>query len=182
MKSEELLDAIGTVEDIYIKKAKEKQNSYKKRWIIIASAACFAVLVCLPVLLLSTMRMGSANPGEMAPPLENGLPRVEISYINGIVKEKITYDTDEYIEPLVEYITLTIDTKQGIEYPRTDTNDELDQDDIDIYLFDSAGNIVAAYLLNQNSLFDYQTFTVYKLTDEELSKLHKLLWMEKEEE
>lgn len=182
MKPEELLDAIGTVEDIYIKKAKEKQKSYKKCWIIIASAACFAALVCLPVFLLSTMRMGSANPGEMAPPLENGLSRVEITYINGIVQEKITYNADEYIEPLVEYITHIIDKKQGIEYPRTDTNDDLDPNDIDIYLFDSAGNTVAAYLLNQNSLFDYRTFTVYKLSDEELSELQKLLWMEKEEE
>jgi len=31
-------------------------------------------------------------------------------------------------------------------------------------------------------LFDYQTFTVYKLTDEELSELYKVLWMEKKEE
>ena len=50
MNSMDILDAIGAVDDILLKKAKEKQKSHKAVWTAIGSlAACFLLLVTLPM-------------------------------------------------------------------------------------------------------------------------------------
>ena len=50
MNSMDILDAIGAVDDVLIKKAKEKQKSHKAVWTAIGSlAACFLLLVTLPM-------------------------------------------------------------------------------------------------------------------------------------
>lgn len=50
MNSMDILDAIGAVDDVLLKKAKEKQKSHKAVWTAIGSlAACFLLLVTLPI-------------------------------------------------------------------------------------------------------------------------------------
>ena len=50
MNSMDILDAIGAVDDVLLKKAKEKQKSHKAVWTAIGSlAACFLLLVTLPM-------------------------------------------------------------------------------------------------------------------------------------
>ncbi len=52
MKSYDLLEAIGNVDDACVKKAKEKKKVSKKKWVAIASlAACLALtVICIPTL------------------------------------------------------------------------------------------------------------------------------------
>ena len=50
MNSMDILDAIGAVDDVLLKKAKGKQKSHKAVWTAIGSlAACFLLLVTLPM-------------------------------------------------------------------------------------------------------------------------------------
>lgn len=52
MKPDDILDAIGNVDDVYIKKAKEKKKAHKVMWIAISTiAACLALFVVSPMLL-----------------------------------------------------------------------------------------------------------------------------------
>lgn len=56
----DILDAIGAVDDILVKKAKEKQKSHKAVWTAVGIiAACFLLILILPTVLL--LRSGGSD-------------------------------------------------------------------------------------------------------------------------
>ncbi len=69
MRSIDILNAVGEVDDEYVTKAKAKKTSYKKVWIALGSslAACLALFLAVPIMF--AMRGASAlAPGTAAPP------------------------------------------------------------------------------------------------------------------
>ena len=63
MKPDDILDAIGNVEEIYVKKAKEKKKSHWMTWIAVSSiAACVAVMIGIPFLSFFLHGAGSSAP------------------------------------------------------------------------------------------------------------------------
>lgn len=64
MKSIDILEAIGSVDDEYIKKAKEHQKSKRNLWITLSSiAACIAAIIIIP-LIISSMNNYSGFDGS----------------------------------------------------------------------------------------------------------------------
>lgn len=64
MKSDDILDAIGNVDDACVKKAKEKKKSHKAIWITIGSLAACAVLRYLPFIFIAMHGAGAAMDGS----------------------------------------------------------------------------------------------------------------------
>lgn len=63
MNSMDILDAIGKVDDILIKRAKENQKSHKAVWAAIGTiAACFFLIITLPIVLVAFRGASSAAP------------------------------------------------------------------------------------------------------------------------
>ena len=62
MKRDDILDAIGNVDDACVKRAKEKKKSHKKVWITLGSlAACLLVVFMLPGIILNFGGYDSAD-------------------------------------------------------------------------------------------------------------------------
>ena len=82
MKREDILDAIGNVDDACIKRAKEKKKSHRKLWIAIGSlAACLLVVFMLPAIVLSGGYGSSFNEHDEEPEIE--YKDVWIYYVEG---------------------------------------------------------------------------------------------------
>lgn len=84
MKSSDILDAIGKVDDKCVKKAKEKKKANKKIWVVVGSiAACLVLLFVAPFVHVLFDGAGTAAPEnnnqEMAVASEN----VWIYYVDG---------------------------------------------------------------------------------------------------
>lgn len=63
MKSSEILDAIGKVDDECVKKAREKKKSNKRIWITVGSlAACMVLLFMAPFIYIAFQGANSAAP------------------------------------------------------------------------------------------------------------------------
>lgn len=63
MKSSDILDAIGKVDDASVRKAKEKKKSSKKIWITVGSlAACMVLIFMAPFIYIAFQGANSAAP------------------------------------------------------------------------------------------------------------------------
>lgn len=83
MRPDDILDAIGNVDDIYVKRAKEKKKSYKRVWVTMGSLAA-----CLAVVILSVGIRGFMLGGDGTISTEDrfGYPlkeNLEIYYVEG---------------------------------------------------------------------------------------------------
>lgn len=74
MKPDDILDAIGNVDETCVKKAKEKKKLNKKVWFTVGSLAACAVLVfCLPFIFSSGFLNDSITTGSPAPDGETAI-------------------------------------------------------------------------------------------------------------
>ena len=48
MKADDLLDAIGEVDDVWVKRAKEKKKTHRALWAVGTLAACICIVMMLP--------------------------------------------------------------------------------------------------------------------------------------
>lgn len=63
MKSNDILDAIGNVDDEYVKKAKEKQRSVKPVWIMVGTlAACLMLAFIIPNIIINFTCKNNSAP------------------------------------------------------------------------------------------------------------------------
>lgn len=191
MKPENILDAIGNVDDNCIKNAKEKKKSLKKYWISIgAMAACLALVVILvheigkiPVVIPSvTQTPGSQNPDSKNPDLAD--PQYAFSYITVYYN----FDSKLKIAPaqhslgktemvnVLSYMGSIIESREGKYYKDDEWNYDIQKKDVVIECVDLENESQAEYLLTYNCLFDYQTNTEYTLSEEEVKELKALLW------
>jgi len=180
MKPENILDAIGNVDDTCIKEAKEKKKSQKTYWISISAlAACLALVVGVPYI-SKTMNGIGKNPVIVPPDTQN--PQYAFSYIrvfyNFNSKSKIaprqnTLENTE-MDKVLEYIETIIESREGISYKNDEWEHEVQEKDVSINCIDFENKLQAEYLLTTNSLFDYQTNTEYTLSEEEVQQLKAL--------
>lgn len=186
MKPENILDAIGNVDDTCIKNAKEKKKTLKKYWISIGTmAACLALVVIIiqgigkiPVVIpFDTQTPGSQNP-------DVSISQYAFSYIkvyyNFDSKSKIapaqhSLETTEMVNVL-NYMSSIIESRDGKSYKDNEWNHDVQQKDVVIECIDLENELQAEYLLTNNLLFDYQTNTEYTLSEEEVNELKALLW------
>lgn len=112
MKADDILDAIGDVDEMCVKRAKEKKKSYRTIWIVVGSIAACAALCCLPFLMIAMHGAGAAAPkgnpgnGETAVAYKD----VRIYYVDGNeIKE-----TQEYLPLSAEEIFAVWREKNGI--------------------------------------------------------------------
>lgn len=88
MKPEDILDAIGNVDETCIKKAKEKKKSNKAVWITVTSiAACLALIVSIPYVFFFFHRISNGSSGPHNEEIVIGQDYVWIYYVDG---EKIS--------------------------------------------------------------------------------------------
>ncbi len=198
MKPENILDAIGNVDDTCIKNAKEKKKSRKNFWVSIgAMAACLALVVVIPFISQKMHGIGlnelqnpvvdpldERNPGPQNPDIQN--PDVNKQYAFSYIRVYYNFNSKSKIAPrqntlentkmvnVLEYIESIIDNKEGISYKNDEWNHEVQEKDVSINCIDFENKLQAEYLLTNNSLFDYQTNTEYTLSDEEVKQLKAL--------
>lgn len=84
MKTNDILDAIGNVDESCVKKAKEKTKSHKKIWITIGSlAACVVFVFCLPFIFIALQGANSAAPEGQDDEMAVVVEKVWIYYVDG---------------------------------------------------------------------------------------------------
>lgn len=200
MRPENILDAIGNVDDTCIKNAKEKKTSRKNYWISVgAMAACLALVVAIPFINQTkpgtipgelkrpiTDPFDEQNPGRDNPDIEN--PDVNKQYAFSYIKvyynfnnklklapRQNTLETTEMVDVLEYMESLIANKGEGISYNEGEWNYEAQEKDVLINCMDAENNLQAEYLLTTKSLYDYQTNTEYALTEEEVKELKLLL-------
>lgn len=189
MRAEDLLDAIGYVEDSYIGKAKEKPKTTKKLWAVLGVvAACAALIIGIPVMYATSLITGSDSiPGSdnMSGNKGNGqkaaVSKIEVYRPSNkiiAVVDMITHDSPETTGPIVELVDSIMDSRKGTAYPVTDSNDDMDPEDIIIVYLDNGGNLIVQYRLNGNTLFDCKAYVKYALFDAEVELLTYYLGIE----
>ena len=192
VNSMDILDAIGAVDDILIKRAKEKQKPHKAVWTAVGSiAACFLLILILPVAL--HLRSGGSDGAT-----EN----LEDAQINGFdyVYVQIDVTSSEDAWHFVEYASLkaiheAIDSiigsmendagnnkiqqeavKDESQRPTysADFGSEPEIGDYIITLHHNDGSI-REYRLNATTLTDLTTCVSYSLTKEQAEYLRSLI-------
>lgn len=200
MKPENILEAIGNVDDSCIKNTKEKKKPRKKYWVSVgAMAACLALVVVIPF--VSQTKHGT-GPNELQDPVADPLDERNLGpqnpdiqnkdvskqyafscikvYYNFNNKLKLaprqhTLENTEMVNVLEYMETIIANNKEGISYNNNDWNYEVQEKDVVINCLDGEYKLQAEYLLTDNSLFDYQTNTEYTLSEEEVKQLKELL-------
>lgn len=199
MRPENILDAIGNVDDTCIKNAKEKNKSRKNYWISVGTmAACFALVVIIPF--ISKTELGTTpgelkrpitdpfdeqNPGRDNPDIENpdennqyGFSYIMVYYNfnnkNKIAPRQNTLEDTKMVNVLEYMETIKANKKEVISYKEGEWNYVVQEQDVIINCMDVENNLQAEYLLTTNSLYDYQTNTEYTLSEEEVKQLKAL--------
>lgn len=112
MKSSDILDAIGKVDDECVKKAKEKKKSNKRIWITVGSlAACMVLIFMAPFIYIAFQGANSAEPeGAGGQDLAVESEHVWIYYVDG---EEINR-TSQYLPLSAEQIFYAWREQNGI--------------------------------------------------------------------
>lgn len=134
MKPDDILDAIGNVDDACVERAKKKSRSTKSVWITVGSlAACLVLVLCIPMIIIPSQGGESAAPNADGEGNEMAIhwDDVWIYYVNGdeicrqreylpvspkeifdVWKEKNSIGDDvEFIEVRIDSNSKTTDSK-----------------------------------------------------------------------
>lgn len=165
MNGYDILDAIGVVDDLYIKRAKEKRNYRAIRIALSSVAACLVLMLCASFI-STILRVGSPAP-EMAP-----------DYIYAVAdiwttEERIQYVARENIEPIVEWLQEIANEKQGFAVS-CDFDVKPQPGECKLVLTHHDG-LEMEYRLCANKLYDINEGLEYQLTDEEVKEFELLM-------
>lgn len=84
MKPDDILDAMENIDDVLVKKAKEKTRSQKAVWLTVGSiAAGLALAFCVPYVFFLLNGARNADPGRDGGEMAVGQDYVEIYYVDG---------------------------------------------------------------------------------------------------
>lgn len=178
MKPDDILDAIGAVDDVYVKKAKERKKSGAAVWITVSTiAACLVLFFLLPNI-PNLIGYSAADPGhEGANPATPGGVYQPDNVITEIViignESRWSYASGEQIEPIVDFIGNVFATKPGVN-GEFNFDAELQPDEFLIVLKDQNG-IETEYRLAQTCFYDLSNGRKYEFTIDELNEFKNLL-------
>ncbi len=115
MRSIDILNAVGEVDDEYVTKAKAKKASNKKLWITLGSslAACLALVLAVPIMFAMRGAIdpaaGTAEPhGAAQPPEDYRYPDLEVAPV--YANAKIFYVADGKICSKTQIIELSAES------------------------------------------------------------------------
>ena len=194
MNSMDILDAIGAVDDVLLKKAKEKPKTHKAVWATVGSlAACFLLLVTLPMAFIvfrttNDSAMESLNKSE-ADAMGSDYVYVRIDVASS--KDEwsfVSYDSLKAIHEAI--VDVTGQTNDEDEKDQVQQEAVKDESPFPTYSAESAskpqkgeyiitlrhndGSILKYRLYNQ-SLTDMKNGTIYSLTKEQAEALLSLI-------
>lgn len=187
MRPEDILDAIGEVDEAYIRQAKQKKSSYK--WIIGTAAACLALALAIPAVGVASNSDSFGNESardeiwnEMAEQQESQ----DIAIESGVFDQKdypenwCQAEIHEYgSETVMAYCVEKSMELQAV-LKRISARDsdsiyeEPDAWDYSIQMTDSEGN-VTKYVLRDNGLYNCTEFEYRILDAAELASLREAM-------
>ena len=193
MNSMDILDAIGAVDDILLKKAKEKQKSHKAVWTAIGSlAACFLLLVTLPMAFIVFRGADSMAP-ECADQANGEAMGSDYVYVRiDVASSKdewsfVSYDSLKAIHEAIVDVTGQTNDEDG----KAQTEQEAVKDEsFPAYSAESASKpkkgeyiitlhhhdgSIRKYRLTETTLTDLTTSESYSLTKEQSKHLLSLI-------
>lgn len=193
MNSMDILDAIGAVDDVLLKKAKEKQKSHKAVWTAIGSlAACFLLLVTLPMAFIVFRGADSMAP-ECADQANGEAMGSDYVYVRiDVASSKdewsfVSYDSLKAIHEAIVDVTGQTNDEDG----KAQTEQEAVEDEsFPAYSAESASKpkkgeyiitlhhndgSIREYRLFETTLTDLTTRETYSLTKEQANYLISLI-------
>ena len=191
MNSMDILDAIGAVDDILLKKAKEKTKSYKTVWTTVGSlAACFLLLVVLPFA-FNVLRTTSDSAMESMKDAEaNGVDYIYVRIDVASSKDEwsfVSYDSLKAIHEAIDSITGPTENEDGKDLVHQEA---VKDESFPAYSAESASKpkkgeyiitlrhndgSILKYRLYGQSLTDMKNGTIYSLTKEQADALLALI-------
>lgn len=183
MNSMDILDAIGAVDDVLLKKAKEKQKSHKAVWTAIASlAACFLLLVTLPMAFIVFRGADSMAP-ECADQANGEAMGYDYVYVRiDVASSKdewsfVSYDSLKAIHEAIDSITGPTENEDGKDLVHQEA---VKDESFPAYSAESAskpkkGEYIITLHHNDGSIREYRLFetTLTDLTTRESYSLTK---------
>ena len=193
MNSMDILDAIGAVDDVLLKKAKEKQKSHKAVWTAIGSlAACFLLLVTLPMAFIVFRGADSMAP-ECADQANGEAMGSDYVYVRiDVASSKdawsfVSYDSLKAIHEAIAEVTGQTNDEDGKEQTEQET---VKDESFPAYSAESASKpkkgeyiitlhhndgSIREYRLFETTLTDLTTRETYSLTKEQANYLISLI-------
>ena len=193
MNSMDILDAIGAVDDVLLKKAKEKQKSHKAVWTAIGSlAACFLLLVTLPMAFIVFRGADSMAP-ECADQANGEAMGSDYVYVRiDVASSKdawsfVSYDSLKAIHEAIVDVTGQTNDEDGKEQIEQDA---VKDESFPAYSTESAskpkkGEYIITLRHNDGSILEYRLYgqsltdmkngTIYSLTKEQADNLLALI-------
>ena len=193
MNSMDILDAIGAVDDILLKKAKEKQKSHKAVWTAIGSlAACFLLLVTLPMAFIVFRGADSMAP-ECADQANGEAMGSDYVYVRiDVASSKdewsfVSYDSLKAIHEAIDSITGPTENEDGKDLVHQEA---VKDESSPLYSAESASKpkkgeyiitlhhndgSIREYRLFETTLTDLTTRETYSLTKEQANYLISLI-------
>ncbi|MBE6540880.1 MAG: hypothetical protein E7672_00310 [Ruminococcaceae bacterium] len=191
MRAEDILDAIGEIDDDIIKSAKEKRKP--NRAIIYALsgvAACFILMFLFPIVFISFKGAESEDTRQHG--WNDNSEAIHFEYVYSTVEVVGSDDTKMYsdyntVKSIVEMImNFTGDTvpessiadkadDTTVSNESLDTKPETEESEYMIRLIHQEGNVLQ-YRLSGNILTNLSTGKIFILTEAELGDLMTMIW------
>ena len=191
MNSMDILDAIGAVDDILLKKAKERTKSYKTVWTTVGSlAACFLLLVVLPFA-FNVLRTTSDSAMESLKDADaNGVDYIYVRIDVASSKDEwsfVSYDSLKAIHEAIDSITGPTENEDGKDLVHQEA---VKDESFPAYSAESASKpkkgeyiitlhhndgSIREYCLFETTLTDLTTRESYSLTKEQADDLLSLI-------
>lgn len=174
MKPEDILDAIGDIDDKYITQAKEKKHKHTALTFG-AVAACFIILLLIPTLGVALIPAGKEAPLQNDNE-QNLIQQVEIISIElERVNTHKTYEDKDTIVRMLDFFDTVTYSSDGEEFVPTDGFDTLNGDDLLISIYSEEGLFKQYKITSDNYLYYIQAQVKYTLSPVHLQLLKDLL-------
>ncbi len=205
MNTQDLLFAIGDVDDILIKRAKEKQKSHKAVWITIGSmAACLVLCFMLPIVFISMRGAKSAAPESSYINSAEDATTVKVYSTLYLSSDtvKATVQDSETVRRVQAEIAAIIASGEPLDSIESTVSEEVNTESVTIpdsehrprvetsqsqsaalknyvtIVLTHADGTVLRYKLTDSALVDLDTNKEYPLTEDEAESLTSLLGLD----
>lgn len=163
MKPEDILDAIGDIDDKYISQAKEKKHKHTALTFG-AVAACFIILLLIPTFGVALMPAGEAEPPQNDNE-QNLTQKVEIISIElERVNTHKTYEDKDTIVRVLDFLDTVTYSSDGEEFVPTDEFNTLNGDELLISIYSEEGLFKQYKITTDNYLYYIQGQEKYTLS------------------
>ncbi len=193
MNSMDILDAIGAIDDILIKRAKEKQKSHHAIWTAVGTlAACFMLIIMLPMA-LNVFRGASDSANQSADKAEAEEMYFDYVYVRIDVASStgewsfVEFDSLKAIHEAIDSITGPSEKEDGNDHVQQEAAKD---ESSPLYSADSASKpkkgeytitlrhhdgSIREYRLTETTLIDLTTRESFSITKEQAEHLLSLI-------